>query len=99
MRSAAGVLCSLCLSACGGRPPLAETPIVGGTADQRAAVEEELVAFETWAGEGRVRVSKIVFEDVTGQQATYQRSTARVQLDDAMSPRATRALLRHELCH
>jgi len=89
---------------CAERYTLDEVPIEGASAEQRAVVEEELLAFDEWVGQGRVRLSRVAFKsEFQGETAdysgVYDHRPPSVWLRPQLSGGDLRAVLRHELCH
>ena len=93
----------LLATGCSAPVDLGHVPIQGGTEAQRERIAEELVAFELWAGAGRVRLSSIEVEEDLASMPDYrgaydslwQAVRVRADIPDA----ELRDVVRHELCH
>src|SRR6185436_9005541 len=85
---------------CADRVPLADVPIRGGTASQRAVARRVMDAFDRDAGEGRVDLRELAFDPLYGPVAgRYHPIGDRIQVDpDVRGPELER-VVRHELCH
>jgi hypothetical protein len=95
-----GVVALLLVGACEARVPLSDVPIVGGTAEQREAVRDELAAFDGWVGPDRLQIVEVRFADldpvVLGQ---FRPSQDDVKLNRDLAIGEVRWVVRHELCH
>ncbi|MEQ1565815.1 MAG: hypothetical protein ABMA64_09275 [Myxococcota bacterium] len=81
------------------RVPLPEVQIFGGSDEVRAAIREELVAFDRWVGPGRLEVASVAVEPLGAFNGLYQPGTGRVHVASALGPLDVRPVVRHELCH
>jgi hypothetical protein len=98
-RTAVGALAGL-LGGCGSDSDLTTIPIIGGTAELREVVREELIAFEAATGGGRTGVVKVELVDVRGGVlGNWNPTTRTVHLDDSLAADTIVPVLRHELCH
>lgn len=90
----------LSLAGCQTRYDLSSVPIIGGTEEQREAVESSLSDFEREAGVGRVQLSEIVFEPLPQPYGgEYQRVRERLVLSESQTLSNIPRMMRHELCH
>ena len=86
------------LVACTASGPLPDTPIEGGSDEQRMLVREELREFDAAVGAGRLSIPLVRFRDIDAP-AEIRRSSYRITLDTDTAPHDVRWILRHELCH
>lgn len=94
------ILAPLLTSACVELVPLDRVPVTGGSAEQRAEVELELEAFDSWVGRGRLTLSEVRFVELPPEIAgQYRHGTQRVHLSLQQPVSELRGTLRHELCH
>src|SRR5687768_5638043 len=94
---AAGIFATVFLLACRFHA-LTSVPIHGGTAEQRAAVQSALVAFDSDIGVDRLALYSVRFGGV--DSCCWGRySNGRVFLAPNISVDAIPLVARHELCH
>lgn len=87
-------------SGCQARDPLSEVEITGGSDEQVALAEQELLAFDTWTGANRLAISEVRFVELpAGQAGAYRHGSRRVDLSLERPLSELRTNLRHELCH
>ncbi len=93
----------LLATGCSAPVGLGRVPITGGSDAQRTLIAQEVVAFELWAGAGRVRLTSIeIEEDLTEMpdyRGVYNTLPERVRIRADVPDGELREVVRHELCH
>jgi len=90
----------LCLAVgCGPTYGLAEVPISGGTAEERAVIRETLLQFDQWTGGGRVELRSVTVEAAGAEVAGVYQRNKRITLRPGMALYYLAESVRHELCH
>lgn len=93
------LLLSLLAAACT-TSSLNEVRIIGGTDELRAQLRDELVRFESWVGEDRIRLSAVEITELPDTYGQYRPVGRRIVISDAIpSEELRRVTMRHELCH
>lgn len=86
-------------AACADAVHLPEVPVTGGSPAARAAIRDELAAFDGAVGPGDVRLTEVAVRPLPDLLGLYQEARRRISLHDGLPDDQVARILRHELCH